>query len=365
MADEAQVVLAQLLQQHGRELAQDPRRLRAMLADTLPGTADAKRLVAAAEEGIPDQLLAIGSDETGAARLQLIRRLEEERDMTTQAAAWTVDAWAAAMEVPLRQSDPVVTGPVPGTGPGPGTGGGAGDETIPQDRSRDDLPPPPQRPWWAAAVAGAVLLGVAVVALIFLLRPPDEGTGGESVTPTVSPTAEASVASEAPSEEPSAAPSSEAPTPTATASTDSFTAAERELLTWIPANIRDSCESVDLNDVGNPVAVVECNLARTNRLTYLRYDGPRTMRQQYDRYARGPQDGGNCPNDLPSEGTWNFTGGETQGRLACFRSEGTAWMVWTANRSSILAWASRTDGDSQALLDAWRSGGPGPLQDPQ
>jgi hypothetical protein len=310
--------------------------------------------VAAAEEGIPDQLLVIGSDDTGAARLQLIRRLEEQRDMTPQAAAWTVDAWAAAMEVPLRQSEPIVT--VPPTAPGPGPDGGRGSggmETIPQDRSRDNLPPPPQRPWWVAALAGAILLGVAVVALIFLLRPADGGTGDASITPTASPSAEASFASEAPSEEPSAAPSSEEPTPTPSA--DGLTAQERELLSWIPGEVQDSCEPTSHTDYGNPRAQLECHVPGLVSTAYLMYRTDRQMRQQYDRIVQTPKNTGRCSEGrLPSETTWTSASDDViRGRISCFRDSGDLWVVWTAEYANLLMWGYRTDGNHEKLFEAW------------
>jgi hypothetical protein len=356
--DEAQVVLAQLLETHGRELIHDPKRLRAMLADVMPGAPEAKRLVAAAEEGIPAQLLTAGIDPTGATRLQLTRRLEDDRDMTPEAAGWTVDAWAAALGVDLG-------GPV-ASGVG-AAGGGMGDEvtrTVPSGPG-DDLPPPPSRGWvWVAAAAAALVL--AGIAFVVIAKPfgPEVGGNGEP-TPTASPTAPAPAsatesAAGSGSAEPSTEPSTEPPTPTPTPEANPMDV----LLSWVPAHVRDSCTPSNYTDYGSPIAQVDCEVSGMDHLSYLLYPDSEAMRVEYRLFVRGERNAGDCESgDLPSERDWYYDG-VLRGRYACFWSNGNPWVVWTANYADILAFAKRDDNDLGELYRVWAlpaAEGPGPL----
>src|SRR5262245_9945213 len=101
MNDLARQRLSELLASHGRQLCDDPRRLRALLADHLPGMKrEANVLAAAAEQRVAADLLNSSAGvpyEVTAGRLS--RRLADELALADDAALWAGEAWAAALGV--------------------------------------------------------------------------------------------------------------------------------------------------------------------------------------------------------------------------------------------------------------------------
>jgi hypothetical protein len=332
--DDARSVLAQVINTHGQDLVDDPRRLRSILADSLPGSRrEAQRLVAAVEEGIPRQILNAGADPTGALRHQMARRLQEERDMTPEAADWTVDSWASALDVDLG---------------GPSSGF-PGEPTIPVPTSDDDDVPPPRdrRGLWLALAA---LAGLAVAIALFVVLDPFQPTGE---TGTASATATASMipsASDEPSDEPS--PTREVtpePTPTPTPNP------QERLLARISSEIRDTCSDADWS-IGEPIAQVNCDTVGMDNIAYLLYASTDEMRRVYDEWKRGEEEGDCAGEILPAERGWSLVGQTRRelGRYSCFRSDsGTAYILWSTYYADIIALGYRDDGDFEALWKGW------------
>ena len=336
MQDEARIVLAQLIQTHGQDLIDDHRRLRSMLADSLPGARrEAQRLVAAAEEGIPRQILTAGNDPTGAHRLQLARRLQDERDMTPEAADWTIDSWSGALGVDL------------GARTAARTGSFGEDPTLTiSSGASDDMPPPASRRWVFIGLAAAV---VTVVVLGFVFLRPFGGTG---TGPSPSPTATSTASQEPSSPTPSPTPAEPTPTPEPTTPLEG-------MLARLDSDMRRTCVESGNTDIGNVQAQVECEADGMDRLFYMQYETLEEMDDQYDRHVPVTTGEGRCPNDIPSERPWSFTSSQAveRGRFACFLDDQTAWIVWTTNYATILAWGNREDGDMSGLYQAWTEPG--------
>ena len=125
MKDAASHSLAELVAEHGAEIADDPRRLEAFLRDYCP---ECRReifaLVAAAREGIPSRLVAQGH-ELGIDLIAggLAQSLEDDYGLSAQLARWTVESWAGALgiETPAETAPPTKGAAHPTMGPAPAT----------------------------------------------------------------------------------------------------------------------------------------------------------------------------------------------------------------------------------------------------
>ncbi len=148
MPSDTRATLRQLILDHGRTLATDPRRCEAMLRDLC---ADQRRevnlLINALREQIGADLLT--SAEPVAMRLaRLSRRLEDHLSLKPEAAVWAVETWALVLGV-IEHPQPVAPTPAP-SAPAPMT---------PQPAARPRVrtppaPPPPAVPdihGWSAA----------------------------------------------------------------------------------------------------------------------------------------------------------------------------------------------------------------------
>lgn len=91
--------LIALIAANGPDLADDPRRLRALLSDECPGLkAEVNVLVAAAEHRIPRELLNSSSHlPWNVLSGRLVQRLTEEGMIKESAARWAVDSWGIAL----------------------------------------------------------------------------------------------------------------------------------------------------------------------------------------------------------------------------------------------------------------------------
>lgn len=91
--------LIALIAANGADLADDPRRLRALLSDECPGLkAEVNVLVAAAEHRIPRELLTSSSHlPWNVLSGRLVQRLTEEGMIKESAARWAVDSWGVAL----------------------------------------------------------------------------------------------------------------------------------------------------------------------------------------------------------------------------------------------------------------------------
>ncbi|MDH3538461.1 MAG: toll/interleukin-1 receptor domain-containing protein [Acidimicrobiia bacterium] len=225
--------LRQIIDQYGPKLAEDPRRVRALLRDIAgEHRAEVAALVAAAEEGVGVALRQSSRGLTPETVQRLTRKLEENRALTEEASRWAVAAWSHALGV----DQPEPPSPTPGPDGGlpetvaavaarhpsnqpPGQAldvdTPAAEATVPAPASRDAVPAPadagtatvpaapgspsrtsptpaapapsparPRRPW--PAIIGAAVLGVAgVVGAIFLFG--GDGSSPAGVTATTRP----------------------------------------------------------------------------------------------------------------------------------------------------------------------------------
>lgn len=111
--------LHELVRLNGAEILQDPRRVRAMLADTIATARREINLIALAlREGVPERLQAVGSDPLRlTAEIEaLTRQLEQNNALNREAAAWAVRscAWSLGLAGPPAEFEP---GHAPGTTP--------------------------------------------------------------------------------------------------------------------------------------------------------------------------------------------------------------------------------------------------------
>lgn len=102
-ADEQAAVagaIASLVERYGPGLAEEPRRVRALLMD-LAGDSPtlAAAAVAAAEIGVGSELAGVAPAMQAATRVKLVHRLQRERALTAEMSQWAVDAWAEAVTV--------------------------------------------------------------------------------------------------------------------------------------------------------------------------------------------------------------------------------------------------------------------------
>lgn len=103
MREEVREQLGRLVTEHGHDLAVDTRRCEAMLRDLCPeDRAEVAVLVAAAEEGVPGQLLEMGGP-VDLVLARLSNQLVGTRGLSRDAATWSVAAWAGALGIEVTQ----------------------------------------------------------------------------------------------------------------------------------------------------------------------------------------------------------------------------------------------------------------------
>jgi hypothetical protein len=110
--------LRALVERYGPELAEDPRRLGALLRD-LAGDhrMEVTLLESAAAEGIPGDMLRDSGGVAASRIASLTRRLEERRGISETNARWAVEGWAFALSVGPEASD--IPPPIPWSSPAP------------------------------------------------------------------------------------------------------------------------------------------------------------------------------------------------------------------------------------------------------
>lgn len=188
-----------------------------------------------------------------------------------------------------------------------------------------------------------------VIALLVIVQPfgPIGGVTPASATPT--PTLPASATAEAsatPEVTPEITPD---PTPTPTPNP------EERLLARISSEIRDTCREADWS-IGEPIAQVNCDTVGMDNIAYLLYASNDEMRDVYDEWKEG-DDEGNCERaNLPAERGWSLVGQTRRelGRYSCFRGDsGTAYILWSTDYADIIALGYRDDGDFAELWSGW------------
>ena len=150
MNNEPREKLRELIVEYGRSLCADPRRCEALLKDYC---GQYKReifvLITALKNRVADDLLKTSASVPHVLlSARLIKRLEDELAMTTEAAQWAVESWALALGV-IQQPSPVikpttVTPPPPIATPSPPLkkAGEGGFLSVFRDQLRDGSPGP-------------------------------------------------------------------------------------------------------------------------------------------------------------------------------------------------------------------------------
>jgi outer membrane lipoprotein SlyB len=98
-SDTVPTALKRLVDRYGAELLAEPVRLRGLLADEAPqARKEISVLLQALEERVPQDLMRVHSGESASSLTpRLVRRLTEEKAVSTEAAHWAVNAWAHGM----------------------------------------------------------------------------------------------------------------------------------------------------------------------------------------------------------------------------------------------------------------------------
>lgn len=96
--------LKALVRRFGTGLGSEPNRVGALLRDVCGQyRMEISLLVAAASEGIPDELLSASQPASGSRMGALARRLEANRGLSETNAHWAVEAWAAALALEAQE----------------------------------------------------------------------------------------------------------------------------------------------------------------------------------------------------------------------------------------------------------------------
>src|SRR4051794_31136101 len=99
MNDRARDALVELVRTRGRELCDDPRRLRGLLTDYCPGMKREVNLIVMAAENrlVSDLLGASTSIPWSSLSGRLVSRMVDEMGISESSARWVVDAWGHAL----------------------------------------------------------------------------------------------------------------------------------------------------------------------------------------------------------------------------------------------------------------------------
>lgn len=175
--------LASLVERFGPELGEDPRRVGALLRD-LAGEhrAEIAAVVAAAEEGVPEDLRTASPHMYAATLQRLVDNLTQNRALAPAAAEQAVSTWAEAL----------------GVGPGPAVppGGATIAVTPVEDAAAPTVaaPEPAQRkgPAWLAGlpiwVVGGAVAAVVIMGVVLIVSQLGGGGGlGDGSVPSTTP----------------------------------------------------------------------------------------------------------------------------------------------------------------------------------
>lgn len=319
ISDAPRKVLRELITKHGPGLAEDPRRLGALLRDTVgDNRREISLLVLAAEEGVGTDLLK--SFETGpheALMQKLQRRLESERALAPEGARWAVESWAEAVglsSVSERET-----------------------QTLDRNRKESETRHPPvppnvvenvparrsMRKWQLGGLAAVVAAGAATTVLIL-------GSGPSG--------------------------------------------SEETLLSHIPSSIRSTCDP--RSSTGSAIAEAECRPESETELIYELFpnDGSalKFYLDQVTEYGNSDQqiEADGATDDLErscgSGGRWVEIGysrpGGQEGRVSCFLHDFGTWQLlwWTVDSDVIVSAYAPADNSSSfsALQHLWEDAGP-------
>jgi hypothetical protein len=253
--------LGELVQENGAEILQDPRRVRAMLGDTIATARREINLISLAlTEGVPERLQAVGPDPVRlrAETAALIRQLERNHALHHDAAAWAVRscAWSLGLDDPPEQFEPppaiasdqmLPVAESQGTQPDPTT---AAAVSVPIDAPGASQRPPAQNsavatgagsanaegattaassdPWrrWALVAAALVLVVVVITAVTVVLTRDSGDTNqageGQPTGALTSPADPGTPSTPTPTHSPTNQPPVQVPTPFSSAALFTF-----------------------------------------------------------------------------------------------------------------------------------------------
>jgi hypothetical protein len=206
--DAAKKHLADLIQRYGVQLGAEPGRLAGLLKDVCGQyRMEISLLVAAAQEGIPEQLIS-GSQPSSSSRTgALARRLETSRGLSEANARWAVQAWSEAL--PTMELAPTGDGvrhdPTEAALPPPPTA-----DQLALTKAGGGRPPRGKLGWSILAIGIALVIGALIVTRVDLLGANDDSAQSEATTSPLSrPTDSAPTDSTGPTDE-----TGSSPTPT-------------------------------------------------------------------------------------------------------------------------------------------------------
>ena len=199
------------------------------------------------------------------------------------------------------------------------------------------------------------------------------GTGaGEMQPSTPSPqTAETQAATTTPQE--TAAQTAEPPPAETPAPTDEHVHdfSVEELFAHIPPELIEYCPEEGATDDLRELRSIEvlCHLPDGSGANVVRYRllaAPSDLEQAYLQMLEGfgvTQGQGECPSEIPSEGSYDAEGAPNAGRFACGTIvNGGARIVWTDERFAMVMEAARDDGDMATLFEWWARPESGPVE---
>jgi hypothetical protein len=361
--------LAELLGTYGVDLSRDPRRVKGLLQDLVPGhRREQLVLVAAAEDGIPDRILsASGTLPAEGLVARLASEFAARHAFSASAALWAVQSWAWALgksPEPLDGRPPEQASPPPPMPPPepPRRGGGEQEQEprytsspptyeTPEPRPRpteEEPSPPPPRRWrriLLPALAGVAVVG-GVITAVAIANTDDDPTFPPPVPTTVAtPTEEPYTPPETPP--PADPPTSDPPPVTNPA------LSEIEATFAVPSS---ACSDVTMDEPG-VLGAVACLFDTDEAGNALAF--PVFVR--YAKWASQLQMDTFFDRDVNATGyeetTWFFTSSPdfTEGRLIEFEyDDGERGLDWT-HASTLLSGEAKSPDTKEALNEWWQN----------
>jgi hypothetical protein len=224
-------------------------------------------------------------------------------------------------------------------------GGASPSSTVRPPTGNVDRSPRPLRSRRSvlALLGSAALVGVVAVAAV-MGRPSSPGlVADRTATP---PPATLLASTHGPTPAPTSAPKPSFPT-----------VAERSLLERLPSDLTATCSRSDPTDGGQGGGVaLRCEPpmgAAADRVWFDEFEPEDGARTAFFRLVAGAAvPPGDCDTDTNAHDHWTVAA-DLGGERACYRRDGTSWVLWTNPATGLLGRAMRADGDVAALLGWW------------
>jgi hypothetical protein len=137
---------------------------------------------------------------------------------------------------------------------------------------------------------------------------------------------------------------------------------DARVLASVPEDIRPTCQESPPEDwPGEAIASVKCfPESGVDVLWYDLFGAADDMDEYYFSVVTDNgltrSSGGPC-NRRPGEVTFEVAG-ETAGRLACYRRDGSVWFVWKTNQLLTVSTAARSGDNQRPIYEFWTTAGP-------